>query len=61
MHGTEGRVCPYCNGKGYVPVEATRENNTGLSDTRTWVRKDCPLCGGTGRLHSDSSESKDSD
>ncbi len=63
MHGGEERVCPYCDGKGYVPVEGTRENGTDLCDTRTWVRKDCPLCGGTGRLYggADSSESKDSD
>jgi hypothetical protein len=47
----EGRVCPYCQGKGRVLVEV----RTGDGPfTNTWVSKDCPLCEGTGRLYGSS-------
>ena len=42
----EGRVCPYCEGKGCVSAEiVTAEGTT------TWVSQACPLCLGTGRLY----------
>ena len=42
-----GRVCPYCEGKGYVLDRAlTHDGNT-----KTWTRRDCPLCNGTGQLY----------
>jgi len=46
MPDQEGRVCPYCDGKGYVSVDTQHTD----SDTKTWIRKDCPLCQGTGHL-----------
>jgi hypothetical protein len=52
MRRREGRVCPYCEGKAYVSVEAS-DDNQGLGDMKTWARKDCPLCGGTGHLLGD--------
>ena len=37
-----GKVCPYCEGKGYVLDQAlTHDGNT-----KTWTRRDCPLCDG---------------
>jgi len=54
MPGGEGKVCPYCNGKGYVSVEVQHTDDShGRSDIKTWVRKDCPLCRGTGHLVGD--------
>jgi hypothetical protein len=47
MPDQEGRVCPYCDGKGYVSVDTQHTD----SDTKTWIRKDCPLCQGTGHLY----------
>ena len=62
MQAGEGRVCPYCLGKGYISVEVHPDDATGSCDTKTWVRKDCPLCEGAGVLYGgkESSESKDS-
>ncbi len=48
MPGGEGRVCPYCEGKGYVSVEVHADDNQGLGDMKTLAFKDCPLCGGRG-------------
>ncbi len=49
MSAGEGRVCPYCEGKGRVLVEVfTRD---GPVSTTAWVSQDCPLCEGTGRLY----------
>ena len=52
------KVCPYCEGKGYVsviadlpPADYGREE---LSRT-TWVRKPCPLCDGKGSISGDDS------
>jgi ribosomal protein S27AE len=46
----EGRVCPYCAGKGSVleeianvPTEHSEQTGIGAI---TWTRKKCPLCGG---------------
>ena len=45
----EGRVCPYCEGKGCVLVEmVTAEGPVRIT---RWVSQDCPLCLGTGRLY----------
>jgi hypothetical protein len=44
----EGKVCPYCEGKGYVLDRALTHDGS----TKTWVRSDCPLCDGTGQLYS---------
>ncbi len=54
-HAQEGTVCPYCAGKGYVleeieNVPAEHAGQTG--GPKTWTRKKCPLCGGTGRIFS---------
>jgi hypothetical protein len=52
------KVCPYCEGKGYVsvavelpPTDNPREEMSGT----TWVRKPCPLCDGKGRISGDDS------
>ena len=49
IHPGEERVCPYCDGREYVFVEAF--SHDGPVGTKTWVRTDCPLCNGTGRLY----------
>jgi hypothetical protein len=46
-------VRPYCDGKGYVSIEAHSNENHAFGDVKTWVRKDCPLCGGTRHLQGD--------
>jgi hypothetical protein len=50
----EGRVCPYYAGKTYVleaienvPTETGEQTGRGV---KTWTRKKCPLCDGTGRV-----------
>ena len=47
------KVCPYCEGKGYVSVAVEHppddDPREGLSRT-TWVRKPCPLCDGKGSI-----------
>jgi hypothetical protein len=50
-------VCPYCGGKGYVSDEVYLDHNDVSGDTKTWVRKNCPLCGGTGHLRGDGESS----
>jgi len=56
MSEEAAKVCPYCEGKGYVSVvveiPANGDPNEGLSRT-TWVRKSCPLCNGRGRIFGD--------
>jgi hypothetical protein len=47
MPAEEGKMCPYCEGKGYVLVEVLTHDGS----TKTWARRDCPLCDGTGRLY----------
>jgi hypothetical protein len=52
----EGKVCPYCAAKGYVLEEienvlTEHGKQTGIG-AKTWTRKKCPLCGGTGRVFS---------
>ena len=47
MPAGEGRVCPYCEGKGYVLDQALTHDRS----AKTWVRRDCPLCDGTGQLY----------
>jgi hypothetical protein len=49
MAAGEGRVCPYCEGKGCVLVEVFIPD--GPVSTTAWVSQDCPLCEGTGRLY----------
>jgi RecJ-like exonuclease len=50
------KVCPYCEGKGYVSVIAdlpsADDPREELSGT-TWVRKPCPLCDGKGSISGD--------
>jgi hypothetical protein len=52
------KVCPYCEGKGYVSVAVDLPPDANpceeLSRT-TWVRNCCPLCDGKGRISGDSS------
>lgn len=57
MSAGEGRVCPYCEGKGNVLVEIFTPD--GSVSTATWVSQDCPLCAGAGRLYGDSSAAND--
>ena len=56
--GRTAKVCPYCEGKGYVSVVVDlppdNDPRERLSRT-TWVRKDCPLCDGKGRISGDDS------
>lgn len=49
------RVCPYCEGKGFisVEVEVAIDEPDRIGNTKTWSRQDCPLCGGTGNLYGD--------
>lgn len=53
-----GKVCPYCDGKGYVSVPADLppddDSRKELSRT-TWVRTPCPLCDGKGSISGDDS------
>ena len=54
VDGGTGGVCSYCKGKGHD------QEPRGEGDKKTWVRRDCPLCKGMGRISiDDSSESKD--
>jgi hypothetical protein len=53
MPSEEERACPYCEGKGYVSVEEYSEDNNDFGEVKTWVRKNCPLCGGVGHLVDD--------
>ncbi len=49
------KVCPYCEGKGYVSVtvDLPPDDNPREELSRTtWVRKSCPLCDGRGRISS---------
>ncbi|MGA8214184.1 MAG: hypothetical protein WB799_11355, partial [Candidatus Sulfotelmatobacter sp.] len=56
--GRTAKVCPYCEGKGYVSVvvDLSPDNDPRERLSRTsWVRKDCPLCDGKGRISGDDS------
>jgi len=52
-----GKVCPYCEGKGYVSVAVDLPPGDDPSEERGrmtgWVRKTCPLCDGKGRISGD--------
>jgi hypothetical protein len=49
----DGRACPYCAGKGYV-IDGIEKVSTQHGEqtigAKNWMRKKCPLCGGTGRV-----------
>jgi len=48
-----GKVCPYCEGKGYAleTVELFPDVNRRDEQERTpWTRKPCPLCDGKGHI-----------
>lgn len=51
------KVCPYCEGKGYVSalVELPAYADFGKLSGTTWVRRTCPLCDGKGQIFGDNS------
>jgi len=47
MADEKPRVCPYCEGKSYVSLEVPSNARTGCPGaSKTWLRQECPLCGG---------------
>ena len=52
------KVCPYCEGKGYVSVAVDLPPDDDLRkelNRTTWVRRPCPLCDGKGHISGDNS------
>ena len=47
MPAREGRVCPYCDGKGYVLDQPLTHDGS----AKTWVRREYRLCDGTGQVY----------